>query len=100
MQAVQNYYEAVWELRNWVRHGPIAHSDRAPGNRRDEQAVAEYQRDVEVWAEQLIDALRQLPNVNRVKMTSCSSSTASCVWGSVTGHRSPQWKSPPLGKCV
>ena len=61
MQAVQNYYEAVWELRNWVRHGPIAQGDRAPENRRDEQAFAEYQRGVEAWAEQLIDALRGLP---------------------------------------
>jgi len=62
MQAVQNYSEAVWELRNWVRHGPIAQGDRAPGNRGNEQAVAEYQRGGEVWAELLIETLRQLPN--------------------------------------
>lgn len=60
MQAIENYYDAVWQLRNWVRHGPIAQDDRAPGERQDEQAFAQYQRAVDVWADHLIEALRDL----------------------------------------
>ena len=57
-EAVQNYYDAVWALRDWVRHGPVAQGDRSA----DEPEVAGpfllYQRALDEWAEALIEGLR------------------------------------------
>ncbi|WP_157571528.1 hypothetical protein [Nocardioides alkalitolerans] len=58
--AVHNYYEAVWELRNWIRHGPVAQGDRPFENLSDEQAVIDYQRAIDDWADALIEALSDL----------------------------------------
>lgn len=60
MAAVQSFYNAVSELREWVRYGPIAQGNRETGDPTDEQAFAEYKRAIEVWADQLIAALQEL----------------------------------------
>lgn len=57
-EAVQNYYDAVWSLRDWVRHGPVAQGDRSADEPEVAQAFLQYQRAVDVWAEALIDGLR------------------------------------------
>lgn len=57
LKAVQNFYQAVWELRNWVRHGPVAQGDRPPGDPRDERTFAEFTRAIDDWADGLIEAL-------------------------------------------
>jgi len=56
--AVQNYYDAVWALRDWVRHGPVAQGDRSADEPEIAQAFLQYQRTVDVWAEALIKGLR------------------------------------------
>lgn len=59
LAAVQNYYDAVWDLREWIRHGPVAQGDRRP-DPNDEKALADYQRAIDGWAQRLIDALQVL----------------------------------------
>ncbi|GAB4064960.1 hypothetical protein GCM10028777_13020 [Angustibacter speluncae] len=61
MQATQNYYDAVWELRNWVRHGSISRAGQGPKSPEDERALAAYQQAIEEWASHLIQALQALP---------------------------------------
>jgi hypothetical protein len=59
LEAVQNYYDAVWDLREWIRRGPIAQGDRRP-TREDDKALADFQRAIDDWAQRLIDALQTL----------------------------------------
>ena len=59
-QAVQNYYDTVWALRDWVRYGPVAQGDRSADEPEVAQAFLRYQRAVDEWADVLIDALRSI----------------------------------------
>lgn len=56
--AVQNYYDAVWALRDWVRHGPVAQGEQSSDDPEVAQAFFRYQRVVDEWAEALIEGLR------------------------------------------
>lgn len=58
MESVQNFYDAVSDLRQWVRDGPVARGDRVTRNPTDERAFTEYGRAVDAWAGHLIEALR------------------------------------------
>jgi hypothetical protein len=59
LESVQNYYDALWHLREWIRHGPVAQGDRTP-TPSDEKALASYQRAIDSWSHRLIDALQDL----------------------------------------
>lgn len=60
LQAAENYYEAVWKLRDWVRHGPVAQGDRPKNDPEMEQAFANYARVLDERAHLLIDALKHV----------------------------------------
>ena len=57
-EAVQNYYDAVWALRDWVRHGPVAQGDRSADEPEVARAFLLYQRAIDAWADALIEGLR------------------------------------------
>jgi hypothetical protein len=60
LHAAESYYEAVWKLRDWVRHGPVAQGDRPKHDPEMERAFADYARVLDKLADQLIDALKHV----------------------------------------
>lgn len=60
LAAIQNYYDAVWALRDWVRHGPVAQGDRSADEPEVAQAFLRYQRALDDGADVLIDALKTI----------------------------------------
>lgn len=57
IEAVQNFYDAVWELREWLRGGPVNPGERKP-RPPDEDVFVEFARAVDVWGDKLIEALK------------------------------------------
>jgi hypothetical protein len=59
LHAVQRHYDAVWDSATGFDMVRLPRVTRPPGDQGDEQAFADYQRAIEVWADHLIDALRE-----------------------------------------
>lgn len=65
LQAAENYYNAVWKLRDWVRNGPVAQGDRPKNDPEMERAFASYARVLDERADLLIDALKNVDRPTR-----------------------------------
>lgn len=61
LQATQNFYDAVWALREWVRLGPLGQGSRTAGQPAVTQAFDDYRLALDRWGDELVAALKQYP---------------------------------------